>query len=485
MARRGMDAYGTVGIVVLVTAGFAAAAIASGHAILRKADVRAAIGWVGLIWMVPLVGPALYGLLGVNRISRRASHLRRRRPQSPPRLPAADERPSACLTAPESRHLAPVAGLLDAVTPAPLVFGNRITPYERAEDAFAAMLAAVRDARRTVGMASYIFDNDAAGRRFADALVEACRRGIAVRVLIDGVGARYSYPPITASLRRRGVAVAEFLPTFVPLHLPYANLRNHRKILVVDGLVGFTGGMNVRSGYFRDGPSRESVRDLHFRVEGPVVVQLADAFAEDWAFTTREVLDGDGWFAEPEPVGGTAARAIASGPDEEIERIRWAILAALSQARWQVRVVTPYFLPDRLLTTALVMAAVRGVRVEILLPERNNLRLVQWASKAQLGRLLAAGCRVYETPPPFDHAKMMTVDGAWSLIGSANWDERSLRLNFELNLECYDSELATQLDRRIDAKLAVARELTLTAIRGRSLAVKLRDAAAWLFSPYL
>ncbi len=334
-------------------------------------------------------------------------------------------------------------------------------------------------------MSTYIFDNDRAGHLLADALEEASDRGVSVRLLIDGVGARYSFPTMLGELRARRIPVAEFLPTFVPIHMAYANLRNHRKILVVDGRLGFTGGMNVRRSQLLSADRRNATADTHFRIEGPVVAHLSMTFADDWAFCTGERLTGNVWWPELTEVGGTVARGIAAGPDEDFERIRFAILAALSQAQRRIRIVTPYFVPEPMLMTSLAVAAMRGVAVDILVPERNNLRLVQWASRAKIGQLLRRGCRVWQTPLPFDHSKLMTVDGTWSLIGSANWDQRSLRLNFEFNIECYDSGLTARLDAIIDGKQTASRPLPLGEVEDRALVLKLRDGAAWLLSPYL
>jgi cardiolipin synthase len=243
--------------------------------------------------------------------------------------------------------------------------------------------------------------------------------------------------------------------------------------------------MNVRRTHLRATDRRNGTADTHFRITGPVVAHLRRTFAEDWAFCTGERLSGPDWSPPLGAVGATVARGIAAGPDEDFERIRFAILAALSQAQRRIRILTPYFVPEPMLMTSLALAAMRGVEVDICIPRRNNLRLVQWASRAKIGQLLAAGCRVWQTPPPFDHSKLMTVDGTWSLIGSANWDQRSLRLNFEFNVECYDKRLAASLDGLIDAKLGSSRPLLREDIDRRSLPVKLRDGTAWLLSPYL
>jgi cardiolipin synthase len=263
------------------------------------------------------------------------------------------------------------------------------------------------------------------------------------------------------------------------------NLRNHRKSLVVDGRVAFTGGMNIRLGHWLAKKPAHPVQDIQFRVEGPVVGQLQELFAEDWEFTTGEALRGEPWFPPLEGNGPVLARGIADGPDEDFEVLRWTLLGALASAQRSVRLLTPYFLPDRSLIAALNLAALRGVTVDIVLPERGNLPVVQWASTAHWWQVLERGCRLWVTPPPFDHSKLFVVDDAWVLVGSSNWDPRSLRLNFEGNLECYDTELAGRLAAWFDTRRAAGRRVTLEEVDARSLPVRLRDGLARLLTPFL
>jgi cardiolipin synthase len=459
---------------------------AAGHAVLHKRETRAAVAWVGFIWVLPVVGAVLYTLLGINRIQRRARSLR-----GPPTPAPLLDSTALCPALPLKEldqagpALAGLARLVGLLTRRPLLAGNRVEPLVDGDEAFPAMLGAIRGASRSVSLSTYIFDNDRAGRRFLEALAGALSRGVQVRVLVDDVGARYSWPSIIRPLRRAGIPTGRFLPRLVPWSFRYANLRDHRKILVVDGRIGFTGGMNIREGDWLKLQPDHPIRDLQFRVEGPVVTHLQEVFADDWAFCTGEVLQGEDWFSPLRPAGRTLARGIADGPDEDFETLRLALLGALACAQSSVRIATPYFLPDAALITALNVAALRGVEVDIVLPERSNLRLVQWASAAQLWQVLEHGCRVWLTPPPFDHTKILVVDGAWSLVGSANWDPRSLRLNFEFDLECYDSELASALDALLAARIRSARPVNLGDVDGRSLPVKLRDGLARLLSPYL
>lgn len=462
-----------------------AVALTIGHIVLGNRDVPSTVGWTGLVVLAPLVGVLLYWVFGVNRIARRAHRLRPETSQQSEAASLRAEQRAHHLLVRDFPTLVPLGHLGDALTASALESGNRIEPLVNGDAAYPAMLAAIDGARTSVALSSYIFDADAAGRRFVAALERAQRRGVAVRVLVDGVGQHYSRPRVPRLLRRRGVPVAVFLAPALPIRNPYLNLRNHRKILVVDGRLGFTGGLNIRAGCLVGERPRRPVQDLHFQLAGPVVRGLMAAFSVDWAFTTGESLGGDAWFPVLGAQGPTLARCVPDGPDEDFDLIRRLILGALGLARRRVRIVTPYFLPDQTLITALNVTALRGVEVQVLLPRQGNLRFVQWAAEAQAEQLLDGGVRILLTPPPFDHTKLLLVDGEWCLFGSANWDPRSLRLNFELNVECYDRSLVASLNALVDAKLRDAIEIHGADMRARTLPVRLRDGLARLAAPYL
>ena len=466
-----------------VVAVFAADLFATAHVILKKRDTQAAIGWAGMIWFVPGIGSMLYYFFGINRVERKAKRLRRRASRIADTLPPLDGPDTIRSVA---GHLLPQAQLIGSLTGLPLLGGNAIRPLHTGTEAYTEMIGAIDGAIYSIGLSTYIFDNDAAGKRFIDALGRAVARGVAVRVLIDDIGARYSWPhTVIGPLRRIGVQVARFLPQLLPWHFNYANLRNHRKILIVDGKIGFTGGMNIRAVHDASLNPVAPITDLHFRLDGPVVAHLRETFADDWEFCTRTVLRGQLWFPKLENCGSVLARGIRTGPDDLCKRLQAVYLGGLASARTSVRIVTPYFLPDAALIAGLNVAALRGVRVDIVLPERNNLRLVQWACMAQLEQLLECGCRVWFTPPPFVHTKLMIVDRTWVLFGSSNWDPRSLRLNFEFDVECYDPTRVGLLDDEVAGTVSRSRELTLNKLRRRNLFVKLRDGVARLLTPYL
>ncbi len=463
------------------------AIIASVHAILTKRETSAAVGWVGVIWLAPLIGTVLYLILGINRISRRATL---RRSDIPPFHASEQLAPCTLETLseslpPEKRHLVSLARLVNNLTSRPLLSGNHFTPLLRGDSAYPRMLEAIEQAEASVSLSTYIFANDSTGREFVDVLARAVERKVEVRVIVDAVGARYSFPTILQRMHRSGINVARFMPSIVPWQMAYLNLRSHRKILVVDGRTGFTGGMNIAKGNRLDADPSHPIQDLHFQVEGPVVSELQETFAEDWAFSRGEVLNGEHWFPKIEPKGNVIARGITDGPDESFDRLRLTLHGALATAQSSVRVITPYFLPDNSLISAMNTAAMRGVEVDILIPDRNNLRFVDWACTAQVAQLIRWGCRVWRTPPPFEHTKMMVVDEFWALVGSANWDPRSLMLNFEFNVECYDRELAAQLTAIFDETRDRSRRLTLDEVEARPLPFKIRDGVARLLSPYL
>ncbi len=435
--------------------------------------------------MFPLAGPLLYLFFGVNRVRTRARKLRRLT------LPLQfyDERPEVVTSAEVSSlalppDFAPLARIGDSVTAKPLVGGNHIEALHNGEEVYPAMLEAIENARRSLYLTTYIFETNRTGLRFVEALAAAVKRGVDVRVLIDGIGEFYSFPPAGRILRKRGVQVARFMP---PKLLPptlHINLRNHRKILIADGALGFTGGMNIGDRHLTaDGSRANRVVDIHFRLAGPIVQQMALTFLDDWRFCTGQETAFETML--PPDAGDGICRVIDDGPNEEMDKLSMILVGAVSAAGSRVAIVTPYFLPPREMIAALQSAALRGVEVMLILPAKNNLPFVHWATRNLLWELLQRGVRVYYQPPPFVHTKLFLVDHAYVQVGSANLDPRSLRLNFELNVEVLDEAFARRLLAHVEQIRRTSHELTLAELDNRSLALRLRDALAWLFSPYM
>ncbi|KQR67912.1 phospholipase D-like domain-containing protein [Rhizobium sp. Leaf341] len=461
------------------------------HATMTKDEVRAALGWVGVIVLSPVLGAIIYAVAGINRIRRSSIGLQRsllkdRTADALQRFDVTD----TLVAERFGQRFCSLKTLGDKVSRHHMSAGNRIVMLEGGDSAYARMLDAIAGAQRSILLETYIFDRDPVGLRFADALIAAVQRGIAVRVLIDAVGARYSVPSIVGYLRKGGVTTRTFNGNIVMgLRLPYANLRTHRKILVVDGSVVFTGGMNIRAGFTAEFAKGEEAHDTHFEVRGPVVADLLHVACEDWQFANAEILEGEAWGITPPPDSERKApmimRVIPTGPDRANEANHKMIMGAISVARRSIRIMSPYFLPDRELVSALVTAALRGVRVDIVVPAVNNLTLVDRAMTAQFDQVLKGGCRVWRAQGAFNHSKLLTIDGRWSYIGSSNIDPRSLRLNFEIDLEVLDASFAADLERRFEDIRSASNEVTLTGLRARPLVTRLLDRVLWLGSPYL
>lgn len=462
---------------VELSIGFVIAIAVTVHVLLTKRDTAAAAAWIGLAWFAPFFGGVTYFVLGINRVRRRA--IRLRAPSG-----ARVRRHRAVGDASDQDHrLAPLQLGIARITGRPIESGNRIDILHNGDEAYPAMLAAIAEAQQSIGLSSYIFRADGIGHRFITALAEAQERGVAVRVIVDGIGSGWLLSPAYRALRRAGIPAGRFMHSSMPWRMSFLNLRSHKKILVVDGKIGFTGGVNVADQNLLAEDPKEPIQDTHFRLEGPIVAQLTYAFVRDWAFVAHEELEGQGWYPDLHRHGDTIARVVTAGPDEDLEKIEQAVLQAIACSRSSIAVMTPYFLPDQRIITALGLAAMRGVAVDIVLPKKGVHRLLDWAVRANVGPLLENGVRIWRCAPPFRHSKLMVIEDEWSLIGSSNWDMRSFRLNFELNVEAYDKTLAGALgqvmrDNHCDP-------LTLDELRARSFLIKMRDAGARLLLPYL
>ncbi|NLC71674.1 MAG: cardiolipin synthase [Desulfuromonadaceae bacterium] len=468
--------------LLLLMAGF----FSAGHALLYRRDPRAALVWILICLFIPGIGFSLYWLLGVNRIRTRARSwqtsgrgMQWLTPASRHFVISADPVPPF-----PAENLAALLHLSNAITRRPLTAGNRLRPLINGNEIFPAMLQAIAKAEESIFLSTYIFGSDRIGRRFINELGAAAQRGVDVRVLVDALGERYALPSARSLLNRAGVRTVRFLPPFTSWGMFHLHLRNHRKLLTVDRRIGFTGGINIGRSWLSSKIDRGDVIDLHFQAEGPVVGQIEDTFLEDWHFATGEEVSTR---PHSPPLEDCTAycRGISAGPNEDFEKLRWLMVGALDCARQRVRIMTPYFIPDRDLISSINSAALRGVKVEIILPGRSNLPYVHWATRAYLWELLEYGTRIYYRPPPFAHNKLLLVDTFFALVGSANLDPRSLRLNFEFNVEVFDPETVKILSEHFEQTRRNSRQVTLEEVDGRPLPVRLRDSFCKLFSPFL
>lgn len=452
---------------------------------MYKRDHKSAALWIFIVFTMPIFGAWMYWVFGINRLQRQAVRRATKRDRRAPVAPSIGEHAADENEVEAIGHLASLRRVSDRVTQLPLLAGNSIEPLHNGEELYPVMLAAIADAKKSITLASYIFDWDDIGRKFADALAGAASRGVKVHILVDGIGALGNFSRMGRQLLKAGVEVVPFAPLRFPFGRLRFNLRNHRKILVIDGEIGFTGGMNITALHLLQSSNPKRVEDLHFKLTGPIVTQLQQTFAEDWWLCAERILEGNSYFPSLQRTGKALCRGISSGPDETLDNIQSVILAALGTARKRVFLVTPYFVPSQSLVSEMALAALRGVEITLLLPSIADHQFMRWAADAYLWQVLERGVKVVRRPPPFVHTKLMVVDDEWVCFGSANLDPRSLRLNFEFNVEAYDQPLAQQFSEWLAKLVEEGQHVTLAEIDARSKWVRLRDGFVKLFSPWL
>ena len=366
-----------------------------------------------------------------------------------------------------------------------IVEGNKATELINGDAIFASMLQAIRGAQRTVLLETYIYWSGAIGDEFADALAERARNGVKVHVLLDWVGSAKIDSNITSRLRNAGVQVEQFHPLRW-YNLGRMNNRTHRKLLIVDGAVGFTGGVGIAPEWTGNAQDPQHWRDSHYRVEGPVVAQMQSVMLDNWSKTTGKVLHGADYFPALKAAGSESAQMFSSSPSGGAESMLMMYLLAITAATRTIDISSAYFVPDEITRKALVQAVKRGVKVRIITPgEHMDVETVRRASRGLWGDLLAAGVEMYEYQPTMYHCKVMIVDGLMVSVGSTNLDVRSFRLNDEANLNIYDAAFANRQTRIFEDDLKKSKRITFEAWKARPLMDKVREHGWALLGPVL
>ena len=476
--------------------------------LLTKKNSTSAVAWCLLIFFLPLLGPLFFLLFGWQHVNR---PLRRKREQREvfERTHSSRARPSSVnldtpddvkedLSSGESGQESLSSS--ESVLPAdwqtlerlarrcgsfPATMGNHAAIYNEGQSAFDAMLDAIRSARHHIHLETFIFQRDATGRQFLDALTKKAREGVQVRLLYDAMGTHRLKREILQSLREAGGRCSPFLPLNPFRRRIQVNMRNHRKLLIVDGKVGFTGGLNVGDEYRGQVARFGFWRDTHIRLEGPAVSELQWVFLEDWDFAARENLSWADYFPSHAADGDVGVQVISSGPDREMKGIREMYFAAILRARKRVWIATPYFVPDDGLLDALCLAGYQRIDVRVLGLYYPDKWIPYFAGRYYWSEVLNAGVKVYQYTKGMMHSKVVLVDGEWASVGTANMDNRSLHLNFEVNCLIYSPAVAAELERAFLDDLQSAIRLDRHVFSRRPFAGRLLDNACRLLSPVL
>jgi len=372
------------------------------------------------------------------------------------------------------------AATLGGYSGTPVVPGNRVEILLNGQEIFPAKLAMIRSARRTINYAQYVFESGKPAEEIAAAISERCRAGIQVNVLLDAVGALAMPGQLRTEMTEAGCRVETFRP-LRPFTLDRFNYRNHRRILVVDGVVGVTGGSGISGKWSGNGKEAGHWRDTDVRIEGPVVEQLQGAFAENWLEATGVAIGGPAYFPRRrlDYKGDVDAQVVRSSPAGGSSAMYTVFLLALSSAQRSIHITNPYFVPDEKMMSTLLDAAQRGVKVKLLIPGAIDHNLVRQASRSAFGRLLKSGVLVYEYRPALLHAKTMVIDGIWATVGSTNLDHRSFALNEELNVVVYDSDVAGRLEEVFQQDLANSKQVTYEDWSDRGLTSRFLELLSW------
>lgn len=462
--------------------------LAVGLVFFERKNPTAALGWILILFVIPIIGFILYLLFGQNFYKRKLFRIKAKDDQYLHRLIGEQKREltSRELILPE-KALEIYRGMMEMFLENSMAYlsrSNRIDLFTDGHDKFDALFSAIRGAKDHVHLEYYIIRDDRLGNELLSLLKEKAIEGVEVRLLYDAVGTRFGSREVR-DLQDAGVKVAVFFPSLIgPLNFRI-NYRNHRKIAIIDGKTGFIGGFNIGVEYLSEGPLGYW-RDSAIRIRGEGVWSLQVRFFLDWSYATKETPNlTSRYFPEQEKTGATLLQIVSSGPDSRWNQIKEGYLKMINSARKNVFIHTPYFIPDESVSDALRIAALSGVDVRIIFPAKPDHPFVYWSSYSYIGDLLESGVRAYTYEKGFVHSKTIVVDGLVSSVGSANWDVRSFRLNFEANAFLYDPELAGAMEKAFMEDLPGCRELTLDAYHHRPLRVKFKESISRLLSPIL
>jgi cardiolipin synthase len=415
------------------------------------------------------------------------------RKRKPPRYPRRPPLPIIRRRLPMRYHMKHQFGVRDlaflqtmhALTGAPLSEGNHVTILKNGVEIFPSMLSAIRAAKKTINLEFYIYWDGEIGRTFAEALAERARAGVQVKIVLDAVGSSAMSQSLTDFMTRNGID----LEWYHPLRwytLSRFNHRTHRKLLIVDGEIGFSGGVGIADNWLGNADSKDHWRETVARVEGPVVTQMQFAFLDNWVKSRGELLTGLDYFPQVERRGPHLTQVIKSSPTEGSSAVKLLYVVSIVSATRSIYISNAYFVPDRDTIRALEGAVRRGVDVRVIVPgEFTDVPLVRQASRMHYELLLRRGIRIFEYQPTMMHAKTMVVDGYWSTIGSSNFDDRSFRLNDEVNVNVYDDEIARQMEAMFFHDLAQSNEITLRHWFRRGRLARLKEKLADLLKPQL
>jgi len=479
----GLHQQGIINMIYLLTVLFIAILI-----ILENRSPLKTISWVLVLVLLPVVGIIIYLFFGQEyrkkkMFSRKGlkdlEKLRKLTQSQLDQLPQNYKIFSKAIYS--KRHL---MNLMLSNSNALLSDNNEVRVLKNGEEGFPAMFQSMEEARHHIHLEFYIVENDTIGNQLRELLIRKAREGVEIRFIYDDVGSWQLSKKYIRSLKEAGVKIDRFIRVRFPLLTSKVNYRNHRKIIVVDGKTGFVGGLNIADRYL-NGTRDGCWRDTHLMLKGGGATGLQIVFMADWYFVSKEILHGEKYFHPQESGDGKLLQIVPSGPDSDWECINQAYFSSIASAYKKVFIATPYLIPNTEIGSAMKTAALGGIDIRILLPQKSDAIIPKWSTDSYIAELLEAGVKIYFYQPGFMHSKIIVVDGVFSSVGSANFDFRSLETNFEVNAMIYDEEVASTLEKNFLEDLRQSQEVILSEWEQRSRLSKAKESFARLLSPLL
>lgn len=485
-----------------LTISYIVGAIISMSIILENRDPARTVTWLLIFILFPGIGLVIYAILGRNMRKRKlfktqklASSIREgkvfenlERIEEIANIEQSTINTNQLLNENiEDYSKKRVISLLLNTGKLPFTTNNKVSVYIDGNEKFKNLLEDIKNAKNHIHLEYFIIKDSEIGRELKDLLIKKSNEGVKIRILYDDVGCWrfWFYRKFFNEMKEDGIEIVAFLPAKFPLTGGKLNYRNHRKIAIIDGKIGYTGGINIGDEYMGKNKKFGYWRDTHIKIEGTSVYMLQMIFLTDWYYTTKEIITEDKYFPSPQRCGNSMVQIIASGPDSDWESIRYAYFSAICQAKKSIYIETPYFIPDESILIALKSAALSGVDVRIVFPKIADHKMVNNASYSYFDDILKSGGKVYLYTKGFIHSKIMTIDDKIASTGSANMDLRSFMLNFEINAFIYDKEIVERMNKDFFEDLNNSEELTLDEFSKRKLGKKVRESIARLFSPIL
>lgn len=485
-----------------LTISYIVGAIISMSIILENRDPARTVTWLLIFILLPGIGLVIYAILGRNMRKRKlfktqklASSIREEKVfENLERIEEIANTEQSTININqllneniEDYSKKRVISLLLNTGKLPFTTNNKVSVYIDGNQKFKNLLEDIKNAKNHIHLEYFIIKDSEIGRELKDLLIKKSNEGVKIRILYDDVGCWrfWFYRKFFNEMKENGIEIVAFLPAKFPLTGGKLNYRNHRKIAIIDGKIGYTGGLNIGDEYMGKNKKFGYWRDTHIKIEGTSVYMLQMIFLTDWYYTTKEIITEDKYFPSPQRCGNSMVQIIASGPDSDWESIRYAYFSAICQAKKSIYIETPYFIPDESILIALKSAALSGVDVRIVFPKIADHKIVNNASYSYFDDILKSGGKVYLYTKGFIHSKIMTIDDKIASTGSANMDLRSFMLNFEINAFIYDKKIVERMNKDFFEDLNSSEELTLDEFSKRKLGKKVRESIARLFSPIL